>query len=239
MIIIPARIGSTRFPKKVLYPINGIPMVIKTAMQAKQVDNNIVIATDSQEVIKIAKEFNFKAVLTSPHHKSGTERINEAATILGVDNQEIIINIQADEPFIEPEVIQTLYTLTKKHKDSTDVMMCSLYKTSPLPTNNNPNSVKVVLDHANYALYFSRSLIPYPRENLDTINIHLGVYGYSRKMLERFCSLKSAPLEQIEKLEQLRALYHGYKIAMQKVETKSIGIDTLSDLQEALSKNLL
>ncbi len=239
MIIIPARIGSTRFPKKVLYPINGIPMVIKTAIQAKQVDNNIVIATDSQEVIKIAKEFNFKAVLTSPHHKSGTDRINEAATILGVDHQEIIINIQADEPFIEPEVIQTIYTLTKKHKDSADVMMCSLYKTSPLPTNKNPNSVKVVLDHANYALYFSRSLIPYPREDVDTINIHLGVYGYSRKMLERFCSLKSAPLEQIEKLEQLRALYHGYKIAMQKVETKSIGIDTLSDLQEALSKNLL
>ncbi len=232
MIIIPARLASTRFPKKVLYPIHGIPMVIQTAMQAQKVEENVIIATDSKEVINIANQFKFKAVLTSPHHQSGTDRINEAATILGVDEQEIIINIQADEPFIEPEVIKALYNLTQKHKDNSDVMMCSLYKKIPFSQTNNPHNVKVVLDNANYALYFSRSLIPYPRQEIKTINIHLGMYGYSKKMLNRFCTLQSAPLEEIEKLEQLRALYHGYKIAMQQVNSNSIGIDTIEDLKK-------
>ena len=233
MIIIPARLYSTRFPKKVLYEINGIPMVIKTAMQAANVDR-VVIATDSDEVNHIAKRYGFDAVLTSKNHKSGTDRINEAAAILGLNDDEIIINVQADEPFIEPHVIENVYTLTKNHLNQSDVMMCSVYKNTPISSENNPNNVKVVIDNAGYALYFSRSLIPYPREKYDFIKIHLGIYGYSKKMLERFCSLKVAPLEEIEKLEQLRALYYGYKIAMQEVESSSIGIDTLQDLQRAL-----
>lgn len=235
MIIIPARLQSTRFPKKVLYNIDGIPMVIRTAMQAAKVDS-VIIATDSNEVEEVAKRYGFKAILTSTHHKSGTDRINEAAAILGLNDNEIIINVQADEPFIEPQVIQGIYELTQKHLHLSDVIMCSGYKSAPLPSKNDPNSVKVVTDASGYALYFSRSTIPYPREKVDSIKIHLGIYGYSKKMLEKFCSLQISPLEDIEKLEQLRALYHGYKIAMKEMQSSSIGIDTLEDLQRALSK---
>ncbi len=235
MIIIPARLQSTRFAKKVLHPIDGVPMVIKTAMQAAKVDD-VVIATDAREVVEVAKRYGFEAVLTSVEHKSGTDRINEAAAILGLDEDEILLNVQADEPFIEPEVIQSVYTLTQKHIHQADIMMCSAYKSAPLPPKNDPNSVKVVVDGAGHALYFSRSLIPYPRESMDVIKIHLGIYGYSKKMLQRFCSLKTAPLEDIEKLEQLRALYHGYRIAMQEVQSSSVGIDTIEDLHRALGK---
>ncbi len=231
MIIIPARIASTRFPNKVLHPINDIPMVILTAMRAKEVDD-VVIATDDERVMEVAKRYRFKAVLTNPHHRSGTDRVNEAAAILGLDKEEIIVNVQADEPFIEPEVIKKVKDLTTAHATDLAVMLCSAYKNEPLSPQNDPNSVKVVTDSRDFALYFSRSQIPYPRGELDTIHIHLGIYGYTRKMLEKFCHLETAPLEHIEKLEQLRALYHGYKIAMTKVESQSIGIDTLQDLSK-------
>ncbi len=229
MIIIPARIASTRFPKKILYPINGVPMVILTAKQAKKVDD-VVIATDDTQVIDIAKQYGFEAVLTSEHHQSGTDRVNEAAAILGLDENEIIVNVQGDEPFIEPEVIKKVFDLTKDVKNESQILLCSAYKEGE-PVED-PNSVKVVLNASNHALYFSRSLIPYPREKMDSINIHLGIYGYTKSKLQHFCALSHAPLEQIEKLEQLRALYHGYKIAMTKVVSKSIGIDTPKDLEK-------
>ncbi|MRI58914.1 MAG: 3-deoxy-manno-octulosonate cytidylyltransferase [Epsilonproteobacteria bacterium] len=232
MIIIPARLASTRFPKKALYPIDGVPMVIHVAQRAKEVDE-VVIATDAQEIAEAAREYGFRAVMTSKAHKSGTDRINEAATILGIDQDEIILNVQGDEPFIEPKTIQRLKEHTKNHPEA---MICSLYKEVPLSLGDDPNSVKVVTDAANYALYFSRSLIPYPRSSYDTLKIHLGLYGYTKKMLERFCALEPAPLEQIEGLEQLRALWHGYDIAMAKVESKSFGIDTPQDLKRALAK---
>ena len=230
MIIIPARLASTRFPAKVLYEIDGTPMVILTALRAKEVDE-VVIATDSEEVVDVAKRHGFEAVLTSEHHKSGTDRVNEAAAILGLGDKEIIINVQADEPFIEPEVIETVKETAGRHKEDGTVMMASAYKVLPYPQKNDPNLVKVVTSSNDYALYFSRSLIPYDREGSEpTIKAHLGIYGYTKKMLERFCSLEPAPLEEIEKLEQLRALYHGYKIAMSEVVSKSVGIDTIEDL---------
>ena len=231
MIIIPARTASTRFPEKILYSIDGIPMVIRTAMQAKNVDE-VVIATDSQEVIDIAKKYGFEAILTNTMHKSGTDRVNEAAAVLGLAEDAIIINVQADEPFIEPEVIQKVYDLTQKNLHSDSVMMNSAYKKISYCDKNDPNEVKVVLDAANMALYFSRSLIPYPRTSYEALHIHLGIYGFSKKMLQRFCSLAHAPLEDIEKLEQLRALYHGYDVAMVEVESQSIGIDTPKDLEK-------
>ena len=231
MVIIPARLASSRFPKKVLYPINGIPMVVLSAQRAKEVDD-VVIATDSKEVQEVVKRYGFEAVLTSLNHSSGTERVNEAASILGLGADEIIVNLQADEPFMEPEVIEVVYNLTKVYKRDDMVMMNTAYKKVSLEEADDPNSVKVVLEKAGFALYFSRSLIPYPREKYDFLNIHLGIYGYTKKMLERFCALKSAPLEKIEKLEQLRALYHGYKIALKEVDSKSIGIDTPQDLEK-------
>ena len=128
MIIIPARIGSSRFPNKVLADIGGIPMVIRTAMTVADIDT-VVIATDSQEVIDIAKSHGIQAVMTSSTHQSGTDRIYEAAQNLGLAEDEIIINVQGDEPFIETEVVQAIYNLTKKHKDNDKVLMNSCYKT--------------------------------------------------------------------------------------------------------------
>jgi len=233
MIIIPARIASNRFPKKILAKIDNTPMVIKTANAVKDIDE-VIIATDCEEVVNIAKKYDFNAILTNKHHKSGTDRINEAASILGLDDNEIIINVQADEPFIEKDVVKKVYDLTKKNQKDDRVLMNSAYKILDIKYSKDENLVKVVTDSKNFALYFSRSLIPYPREEIKEYKIHLGIYGYTRKNLKKFCSLSYSPLEEIEKLEQLRALYHGFKIALTEVKTKSIGIDTPQDLQKAL-----
>jgi 3-deoxy-manno-octulosonate cytidylyltransferase (CMP-KDO synthetase) len=239
MIIIPARIGSSRFPNKVLADIGGIPMVVRTAKAVEQIDD-VVIATDAQEVIDIAKIHNIKAVLTSSTHQSGTDRIYEAAKQLNLDEDEIIINVQGDEPFIETQVVQAIYDLTKHHKDNKNIIMNSCYKTISNPEADDPNIVKVVTDTKDIALYFSRAKIPYPRDHhFDSYKGHLGIYGFTVKSLKIFCSLTSAPLENIEKLEQLRALYHGYEVAMTQVETKSFGIDTPEDLERALKQHIL
>ena len=234
MIIIPARLGSTRFPNKVMVDINGYPMVIATANQVKEIDK-VAIATDSDEVVELANSYGYEAILTSSDHKSGTDRINEAAQKLGLDDEEIVINVQADEPFIEPEVVQKVYERVKSlKKDQKEFVMASCYKKIDNFHADDPNLVKVVLDSRNYAIYFSRSKIPYNRGECKNYFGHLGIYGFTKKSLSEFCSLPPAPLEDIEKLEQLRALYHGKKIAMVEVDTNSFGIDTIHDLEKAL-----
>ena len=239
MIIIPARIGSSRFPNKVLADIGGMPMVIRTAKAVESIDN-VVIATDSQEVIAIAKEHGIDAVLTSESHQSGTDRIYEAAQKLQLDEDEIIINVQGDEPFIEIDVVQGIYNLTQKNKHNERIMMNSCYKTISNPEADDPNIVKVVIDSENIALYFSRAKVPYPRDHhFDAYKGHLGIYGFTVKSLRNFCMLAPAPLEDIEKLEQLRALYHGYEVAMIEVNTESFGIDTPEDLEKALKYHTL
>jgi len=233
MIIIPARIGSSRFPNKVLAEIGGVPMVIRTAMTVQDIDT-VVIATDSQDVIDIASEHDIKAVLTSTEHQSGTDRIYEAAQILGLEGDEIIINVQGDEPFIETEVVQAIYDLTKQNSSNDRIMMNSCYKRITNPEADDPNIVKVVTDTSDIALYFSRAKIPYPRDHhFDSYKGHLGIYGFTVASLEKFCTLSPAPLESIEKLEQLRAQYYGYEVAMIEVETESFGIDTPEDLSKA------
>lgn len=239
MIIIPARIGSSRFPNKVLADIGGVPMVIRTAMTVADIDT-VVIATDSQEVIDIAKSHHIQAVMTSTAHQSGTDRIFEAAKKLGLSDDEIIINVQGDEPFIETEVVQAIYNLTKNNTENEKIMMNSCYKTISNPEADDPNIVKVVTDEADIALYFSRAKIPYPRDHhFDAYKGHLGIYGFTMRSLEKFCTLVPAPLESIEKLEQLRALYHGYEVAMTEVETESFGIDTPEDLEKAVRHHRL
>jgi len=239
MIIIPARIGSSRFPNKVLADIGGVPMVVRTAMTVQDIDK-VVIATDSQEVIDIAKTHNIDAVMTSLEHQSGTDRIFEAARQLGLAEDEIIINVQGDEPFIETEVVQAIYNLTKHNKDNDRIMMNSCYKRISNPEADDPNIVKVVTDDSDIALYFSRAKIPYPRDHhFDAYKGHLGIYGFTVRSLEKFCKLDPAPLENIEKLEQLRALYHGYEVAMTEVETESFGIDTPEDLEKAVRHHRL
>jgi 3-deoxy-manno-octulosonate cytidylyltransferase (CMP-KDO synthetase) len=239
MIIIPARIGSSRFPNKVLADIGGMPMVVRTAKAVENIDN-VVIATDSQEVIEIAKEHGIEAIITSDTHQSGTDRIYEAAQKLGLAENEVIINVQGDEPFIETEVIETIYTLTQSNKNNPNIIMNSCYKTITNPEADDPNIIKVVTDEKEFALYFSRSKVPYPRDHhFDSYKGHLGIYGFTMKSLESFCSSTPAPLEEIEKLEQLRALYHGYKIAMVEVKTESFGIDTPEDLDRAIKHHIL
>lgn len=239
MIIIPARIGSSRFPNKVLADIAGMPMVVRTAMAVRSVDR-VAIATDVQEVVDIAKQYDMEAVLTSVQHQSGTDRIYEAAQKLNLKEDEIIINVQGDEPFIEAQVVQTIYDLTNKNRSDDKILMNSAYKMISNPEADDPNIVKVVTDDDGIALYFSRAKIPYPRDHhFDAYKGHLGIYGFTMRSLRSFCKLPSAPLEDIEKLEQLRTLYYGYEIAMREVETESFGIDTQEDLERAIRHHTL
>ncbi|HIO90431.1 MAG TPA: 3-deoxy-manno-octulosonate cytidylyltransferase [Campylobacterales bacterium] len=233
MIVIPARIESSRFPRKVLADINGVPMVIATANRVKDIDK-VLIATDSQEVLEVAKSYGFEAVMTSSEHKSGTDRINEAVTSLNLDDDEIVINVQADEPFIEKEVVQKLHDRVVEIGQS--AMMVSCYNIIEDSRVDDPNLVKVILDCDDFAIYFSRSRIPYSRGDCENYYGHLGLYGFSVKSLREFCALPLAPLEDIEKLEQLRAIYHGKKIAMVQVLSESFGIDTKEDLKRAMLK---
>ncbi|PTB83759.1 3-deoxy-manno-octulosonate cytidylyltransferase [Sulfurovum lithotrophicum] len=239
MIIIPARIGSSRFPNKVLADIGGMPMVVRTAKAVEGIDK-VIIATDSQEVIEIAQSHNIQAVLTSDKHQSGTDRIYEAAQKLNLAEDEVIINVQGDEPFIETDVVEAIYNLTNKNKNNTSIMMNSCYKLISNPEADDPNIVKVVTDKNDIALYFSRAKVPYPRDHhFNAYKGHLGIYGFTMKSLETFCKSEPAALEDIEKLEQLRALYHGYKIAMTEVKTESFGIDTPEDLEKAIKYHRL
>ena len=233
MIIIPARMASNRFPNKILADINGLPMVIATAARVQELDR-VVIATDSQEVIDLSNEYGYEAVMTGTHHQSGTDRINEASLGLDIDENEVIVNVQADEPFIEPQVVQKVIDCVK----NSDCFMASCYKLIDNTFANDPNHVKVITDVNENAIYFSRSKIPYDREEHLGYFGHLGIYGFTKKSLKEFCELSPAPLENIEKLEQLRAIYHGKKIAMVKVESESFGIDTKEDLDRAIKKFL-
>ncbi len=239
MIIIPARIGSTRFPNKVMADIMGTPMVIRTAQAVSAIDD-VIIATDSREIVDIAKKYDIEAVLTSPSHASGTERIHEASVILGAKEDEIIINVQADEPFLEEEVVERVRRLIVENSDDESVLACSAFKLIEGPEADDPNIVKVVTDDDGMALLFSRAKIPYPRDHhFNTYKGHLGIYGFTARSLEMYCSLEPCELEHIEKLEQLRILSHGYRIAMVEVETESFGIDTPEDLQRALRRHML
>jgi 3-deoxy-manno-octulosonate cytidylyltransferase (CMP-KDO synthetase) len=233
MIIIPARLNSSRFEKKILVDILGFPMVIRTALQVKQVDE-VIIATDSQEVINLSNKYNIKAMLTSSKHKSGTDRINEAVNILDLDDDEIIINVQADEPFIECSVVEKVINQVKINKS--DFNMVSCYKNISSQLADDPNYVKVIINNINNAIYFSRSKIPYYRDhyNKAIYKGHLGIYGFTKKSLNYFCTLNSGKLEYIEKLEQLRAIEFNLNISMVEVKSKSFGIDTQEDLDCAI-----
>ena len=233
MIIIPARLASTRMPNKILREINGVPMFVATARRVSAADE-VVIAADDEGVVQIAQKFGFKAVMTSRAHQSGTDRINEAAGILGVKDSEIIINVQADEPFIELENIVKFREFCEKNAARAFMFSCFKFVGSELA--DDKNLVKVVTDDAGYALYFSRSRIPFDRAPLDAYKAHLGIYGYSATNLKRFCSFAPSTLENTEKLEQLRALSNGEKILMLEVQSDSIGIDCEEDLQRARAK---
>lgn len=219
-------------------------MIVRTAFVALKTGHEVVVAADDLKIVDICKSNQIECILTSKHHQSGSERLAEAIQILGLADNEIIINVQGDEPFLEPHVINDLHcyldSLLRDFKtvplSQTPVLMASAYKKISLQQARDPNFVKVVLDKNQYALYFSRSLIPFVRENPEEISYygHLGIYGYRADFLQHFCSLPIPHLEQYERLEQLRVLHYGYNIAMLEVESHSFGIDTMQDLQCAL-----
>lgn len=214
-------------------------MVVRTAMAVQDVDK-VAIATDSEQVVEIANTHDIEAVMTSAEHQSGTDRIHEAAHKLGLQDDEIIINVQGDEPFIETEVVQAIYNLTSKNRENPEILMNSCYKVITNPEADDPNIVKVVTDVYDMALYFSRAKIPYPRDHhFDSYKGHLGIYGFTMQSLDTFCKFEDSALEHIEKLEQLRTLAYGYRIAMIAVETESFGIDTPEDLERAIKHHTL
>lgn len=235
MIIIPARLQSTRLPNKLLLPLNGIPLIIHTAKKAQNIDDTIV-ACDDEAILKVCESHKIHAMLTSTLHSSGTDRCAEVARELDLPRNEIVINLQGDEPFLEESVVDSLID-SMRHTH----FMASCYKSISKAEAVDSNLVKVVVSNDNFALYFSRSVIPF--ERVDSTNQsaesaleyhgHIGIYGFFAWSLEEFCALPKSPLESIEKLEQLRALWHRKEIFMTKVETQSIGIDTEADYKNA------
>ena len=238
MIIIPARLQSTRLPNKLLLPLNGVPLIIHTAKKAQNIDDTIV-ACDDEAILKVCESHKIHAMMTSRLHSSGTDRCAEVARELDLPRNEIVINLQGDEPFLEESVVDSLID-SMRHTH----FMASCYKAISKAEAVDSNLVKVVVSNDNFALYFSRSVIPFERDSANQstnqttdssleYNGHIGIYGFFAWSLEEFCALPKSPLESIEKLEQLRALWHRKEIFMTKVETQSIGIDTEADYKNA------
>ncbi len=229
--IIPARWGSTRFEGKVLAKIGDKPMiqhVYERARQAKLLDG-ILIACDDERILKAAQKFGARAVLTAVNHPSGTDRIAEAAKNISCG---LVINIQADEPLIKAAVIDELALAMREEKMAPVGTL--IKKIENKEEIENPHIVKVVIDQHKYALYFSRSVIPYPRDQNNYTGIyykHLGIYAYRKDFLLNYKNLPKSNLEETEKLEQLRVLEAGYKIKTVLTDIETIGVDTPEDLQ--------
>ena len=237
--IIPARYASTRFPAKPLAVLGGKPVVIRVCEQASKVFDHVFVATDDVRIFDAVKDGGFTPVMTRSDHKSGTDRCYEAFIKCGV-KADVVVNIQGDEPFIQPSQLQTIKSLF----DSNDTDIATLVKPfsadTPFEKLANPNSPKVVVDDNWNALYFSRSVIPYLRgipENEwpahNTYYKHIGLYAFRASVLEAVTRLPQAPLEKAESLEQLRWLSAGYCIKVGVTDVETIGIDTPDDLAAA------
>jgi len=236
--IIPARYGSRRFPGKPLVVIEGKTMIRRVYEQAIQCDilSNVVVATDSEAILNHVRLFGGKVLMTGEHHRSGTERCLETVGFLRQVGEEydIVINIQGDEPFIEPlQISQVAECFNEPHTGIATLIR----RINSVEELTSSDVVKVVTDRQGYALFFSRSVIPHLRdgENRDLLREipfykHIGIYGYLASVLEEIVSLPVSPLEQAESLEQLRWLDNGYRIRTQVTEYESIAIDTPADL---------
>jgi len=228
--VIPARYSSTRLPGKPLAMIAGRPMIQHVYERAirTQRPKLVLVATDNSLVYDAVEGFGGRAILTSPDHPTGTDRLAEVAEKLPY--MDLIINVQGDEPLIPPAIIDQL---ARVFDDNQDLQMATLMTEMDESEYNNPNAVKVVTDLQGYALYFSRSLLPFPRNDTGMpVYKHIGIYAYRRDFLLKFSKLSPTPLEESESLEQLRALEHGYKIKVLTTDFKSIGVDTIEDLEK-------
>ena len=234
--IIPARYASTRFPGKPLAVLGGKPVIQRVYEQVSSVVNEVHVATDDERIRQCVEQFGGHAVMTRSDHKSGTDRIEEAAEKTGT-TADVIINVQGDEPFIQPSQIKTLMQLF----DNADTQIGTLGKPFDImEAVLNPNSPKIVTDRQGFALYFSRSAIPFVRgvEQAEWLTRfpylkHLGIYAYRRDVLRQVTLLPQSPLEQAESLEQLRWLENGYRIRVGLTDTETVGIDTPKDLERA------
>ena len=228
LCVIPARYASTRLPGKPLKDIAGKPMICRVydrAVQAQKVADTVV-ATDDERILAAVEAHGGRAMMTRADHPTGTDRLAEvAAAFPAVD---LIVNVQGDEPLIEPGLIDELVTA---FEEDAALQMATVKTRMDDPEEiGNPNNVKVVTDKQGYALYFSRSVLPYPRNAGCPVYKHIGIYAYKRDFLLNYAKMPATPLEQSESLEQLRALENGYRIKVVETTAKFVGVDTAEDL---------
>jgi len=238
-VVIPARYASSRLPGKPLADIGGRPMVLHVLERALQAGaESVVVATDDARVQQAVEAAGHQALMTSPEHQSGTERLVEVAETLGWSDDTLVVNVQGDEPLIDPALIREAARQLVLHDDA--VMATLAHPIHDHADFINPNVVKVVADEAGYALYFSRAPIPWPRDafaeqqamphGLGALR-HIGLYAYRAGFLRTYASLASSPLERYEMLEQLRVLWHGHRISLGITPTAPApGVDTPEDL---------
>ncbi|MDA8108297.1 MAG: 3-deoxy-manno-octulosonate cytidylyltransferase [Betaproteobacteria bacterium] len=245
-VVIPARYASSRLPGKPLADLGGKPMVVRVCEQARASGAaRVCVATDDERIARAVRAHGFEALMTRPEHASGTDRIAEAAAALGLPDQAIVVNVQGDEPLIPPPLIAQAAALLDAHPEASVSTACHPIRDAASVFN--PNVTKAVLDARGYALYFSRAPIPYARDayaaggreppaDLPCFR-HLGIYGYRAGFLQRFARLAPSPLERFEALEQLRVLWHGYRIVVAVVEDPGApGVDTPEDLEAARAR---
>lgn len=240
-VLIPARLASTRLPDKPLADIVGLPMVVRVARQAQRsAAQRCVVAADDMRIVQACEAHGVNAILTRVDHLSGSDRLAEACTVLGLADDEVVVNVQGDEPLIDPGLINAV--AQELHARPDCVMSTAAHAIDELADFLNPNVVKVVLDRQRTALYFSRAPIPWWRDGMASGALaalpeprplrHVGVYAYRAGFLRRFPGLEPAPLEATESLEQLRVLWHGERIAVHlSPVAPGAGVDTPQDLE--------
>jgi len=228
--VIPARLASTRLPRKMLREIHGRPLVVWVyqAVRASSALDDVIIATDSEDILEVCRKHDCNARMTSEKHRSGTERAHEISQSLDAD---VYLNVQGDEPMVQAAQIASLVELMQ----DINILVGTLRTPATKEDIANPNAVKVVTDLNNRALYFSRSTIPFDRDSLQPRYFkHLGIYGYRKAALEQFVALRESSLERAERLEQLRFLENGIPIYAAETPHDSIGVDTEEDLARVM-----
>lgn len=244
-VLIPARLSSSRLPNKPLADLAGLPMVVRVAQRARlSKASRCVVAADDMRIVQACEAHGIPALLTGTHHASGSDRLAEACALLGLADDALVVNVQGDEPLIDPELINAVAAELQQRPDC--VMSTAAHAINQMADFLNPNVVKVVLDKARTALYFSRAPIAWWRDGMAALDVptgqtalpspaplrHIGIYGYRAGFLRQFPSLEAAPLENTESLEQLRVLWHGARIAVHiSASAPGPGVDTPQDLE--------